>query len=184
MPQHLRRLVIERARECCEYCLVSQLTDSGAYHIDHLTALKHGGQTVSENLALACVDCNLHKGSDLATIDRASGAVMPLFNPRQHDWREHFRLAGAQIVGITAIGHASVRLLRLSVAERLTMSTVLKSMHGGHTLLECASHAGAFTVCCQAGGAARLCPPKAGARLPHSTATHRTAHRRPLPKRE
>jgi len=125
MPQHLRRLVIERARECCEYCLVSQLTDSGAYHIDHLTALKHGGQTVSDNLALACVDCNLHKGSDLATIDWASEAVIPLFNPRKHNWREHFRLAGAQIVGITAIGQATVRLLRLNDPERVTYRQVL-----------------------------------------------------------
>jgi hypothetical protein len=125
MPQHLRRLVIERARECCEYCLVSQLTDSGAYHIDHLTALKHGGQTVSENLALACVDCNLHKGSDLATIDWASEAVIPLFNPRKHTWREHFRLAGAQIVGITAIGQATIRLLRLNDPERVAYRQVL-----------------------------------------------------------
>ena len=125
MPQHLRRLVIERARECCEYCLVSQLTDSGAYHIDHLTALKHGGQTVSDNLALACVDCNLHKGSDLATIDWASEAVIPLFNPRKHTWREHFRLAGAQIVGITAIGQATVRLLRLNDPARVAYRQVL-----------------------------------------------------------
>lgn len=87
IPQPLRRLVIERARECCEYCLVTQLTDSGAHHIDHLTAFKHSGRTVSEHLALACIDCNLHKGPALVTLDWASGAIIPLFNPRQHHWR-------------------------------------------------------------------------------------------------
>ena len=79
-----------------------------------------------------------------------------------------------------------VKLFKLacSVAKRLTMSTVRKSMHGGHTLLECASMAGAFAACCHAGGEAWLRPPKAGARLPHSKDTHRTPHHRPLAKRE
>ena len=55
------------------------------------------------------------------------------------------------------------------------MSPVLKSRHGGHTLLECASPAGAFAVCCRAGGDTRLRPPKAGARLPHSKGGERDA---------
>jgi hypothetical protein len=117
--------VIERAKECCEYCLVSQLTDAGLHQIDHPIALKHGGQTVSENLALACVDCNLHKGSDLATIDWESEELIPLFNPRKQHWRDHFQLEGAQIAGITAMGQATLRLLRLNDPERIEYRQVL-----------------------------------------------------------
>ena len=49
-------------------------------------ALKHGGQTVSANLALACLNCNRLKGSDLAAIDPVNGVIVPLFNPRTQSW--------------------------------------------------------------------------------------------------
>jgi 5-methylcytosine-specific restriction protein A len=65
----LRRRVRERARGCCEYCL---LRDSDAYvpfHADHAVAEKHGGLATFENLAWACGLCNLHKGTDLASLD-------------------------------------------------------------------------------------------------------------------
>ncbi len=97
-----------------------------SYQVDHIVALKHGGQTVRENLALACAVCNNNKGSDLATLDWTSRQIVPLFNPRQHNWRDHFHFEGAQIVGSTEIGQATVRLLRClndpaRVASRQTL---------------------------------------------------------------
>src|SRR5215203_242553 len=65
----LRREVRERARECCEYCLVAESQAFFPHEPDHLIALKHGGETVSANLALACFDCNRFKGSDIASLD-------------------------------------------------------------------------------------------------------------------
>ncbi|WP_437581836.1 HNH endonuclease signature motif containing protein [Sorangium sp. So ce887] len=44
-----------------------------AHEVDHLVALKHGGATLPENLALSCVLCNKHKGTDLASIDGETG---------------------------------------------------------------------------------------------------------------
>jgi 5-methylcytosine-specific restriction endonuclease McrA len=57
----LRREVRERARERCEYCLLAESQAFLPHETDHLIAVKHGGETVSSNLALACFDCNRFK---------------------------------------------------------------------------------------------------------------------------
>jgi hypothetical protein len=119
IPAELRRLVIERANNCCEYCLIHQDDCSATLQVDHILALKHGGQTISENLALACQLCNRYKGSDFATIDRATGEVVFLFNPRTQIWSEHFQLSGAGIVGLTQIGRATVILLQMNDEARI-----------------------------------------------------------------
>jgi 5-methylcytosine-specific restriction endonuclease McrA len=88
----LRREVRERAGERCEYCLLAESQSFFPHEPDHLIALKHGGKTVSANLALACFDCNRFKGSDIASIDAATGKLALLFNPRTQMWSEHFYL--------------------------------------------------------------------------------------------
>jgi hypothetical protein len=119
LPAPLRRLLIERAQGCCEYCLIHQDDTSFTHHVDHLIARKHGGQTVSKNLALACAECNLHKGSDVAAIDPVEQVTVSLFNPRVQTWSEHFTLTAAHIIGKTPIGRATVALLRLNDPARL-----------------------------------------------------------------
>ena len=121
----LRRLVVERAHRCCEYCLLNQDDSPDAHHIDHIVAVKHGGQTVSENLAYACAECNRFKGTDFATIDPMTGAIVSLFNTRTQQWHEHFTLNGPRITGLTLIGQMTVELLHLntdaSLLERETL---------------------------------------------------------------
>jgi hypothetical protein len=41
-----------------------------------------------------CRLCNRFKGSDIASLDPASGTLLPLFNPRSDVWEEHFRVEG------------------------------------------------------------------------------------------
>jgi hypothetical protein len=120
IPIRLRRLVIKRAGRCCEYCLIHQADRPETHPIDHIIALKHGGRTEEGNLALACAICNSNKGSDLAALDPSSGGIVPLFNPRTQNWDEHFELSDAQLIGRTAIGRATVALLRLNDDERLS----------------------------------------------------------------
>jgi len=120
MPPSLRRLVIERADGRCEYCLIHQDVSPYTHEVDHLIARKHGGQTVAENLALACLPCNRRKGSDLTAFDPDSGDIVPLFNPRTQLWTAHFALEGARIVGLTPAGRATVALLALNAPVRLT----------------------------------------------------------------
>lgn len=90
-----------------------------AHHIDHLIALKHGGETVFENLALACQLCNRYKGADFMAFDPQSRIAVPLFNPRLHLWKEHFTLRAERINGLTEVGRATVELLRLNSEARL-----------------------------------------------------------------
>ena len=119
IPPALRHLVFERARQRCEYCLIHQEVSIYSHEVDHVVALKHGGQTQADNLAVACLPCNRSKGSDLTTFDPISNALVPLFNPRQHIWSEHFILEDAIIVGLTPIGRATVVLLKLNAPTRL-----------------------------------------------------------------
>ena len=119
IPKLLRRQVIARALGCCEYCLIHQDDRPDTHQFDHLTAIKHGGLTVINNLALACAWCNNYKGSDLSSIDPLEQTLTRLFNPRTDHWSDHFRLTGANINGLTPMGRATAQLLRFNDPERL-----------------------------------------------------------------
>lgn len=121
IPAHLRALVVERARESCEYCLVHADYAAFVHEIDHIMAKKHSGATEADNLAYACAQCNRFKGSDVAAPDPESEKIVPLFNPRTQRWEDHFQLDGAIIKPISAIGRATERLLQLNQIDRLLL---------------------------------------------------------------
>jgi 5-methylcytosine-specific restriction endonuclease McrA len=122
----LRQFVIERANGQCEYCLIHQNFSIYSHEVDHIIAIKHGGETSEENLALSCLSCNRHKGSDFATIDPSTKEIIPLFNPRHQKWEEHFQLNNAQIEGLTPIGIATARLLKFNTPTRLLQRQILR----------------------------------------------------------
>lgn len=126
IPESLRRLAIERANGRCEYCLLHQDDTPLTHPIDHVVALKHGGLTIAENLALSCLECNLNKGTDLTTFDPLSGELARLYHPRQQSWEEHFALEGVRIVGLTMCGRATVRLLQFNTPARLAERELLR----------------------------------------------------------
>ncbi len=68
ISEELRRLVAERADYICEYCLIAEADRSSSCQVDHIISVKHGGSTTPDNLAYACIYCNLQKGSDLGSI--------------------------------------------------------------------------------------------------------------------
>ena len=115
----LRQEVIQRAGRCCEYCKLNQEDIFFAFEIDHIISEKHEGETISENLCLSCPDCNRYKGSDIASIDRETKQLTPLFNPRTQAWHEHFRLVEAMIEPLTPIGRVTARILQFNVLERV-----------------------------------------------------------------
>ena len=55
IPSMLRKTVIRRAGNRCEYCQLSQKGQEATFHIDHIIPVILGGETIAENLALACV---------------------------------------------------------------------------------------------------------------------------------
>ncbi|MEH1765851.1 HNH endonuclease [Nostoc sp.] len=123
----LRRLVFQRASARCEYCQIHQSFSIYTHEVDHIIAVKHGGETTAENLALSCLSCNRHKGSDFATIDQFTQEIVPLFNPRRLVWDEHFYLENARIEGKTQIGQGTARLLQFNVPNRVLSRQLLIS---------------------------------------------------------
>jgi hypothetical protein len=122
MSEGLHQLVRDRAGNRCEYCHIRQEAEPFlAFHIEHIVPRQHGGADDESNRALACQHCNLHKGPNLTSIDPLTAAVVPLFNPRSHRWTEHFALHGRRVVGLTAVGRATMRLLRMTADSRLQL---------------------------------------------------------------
>ena len=126
IPDALRRLVVSRANNCCEYCLMPQAAKLFTFEVDHIIAEKHRGATHEDNLCLSCLDCNRAKGSDFASFDPETEAVALLFNPRQDRWTEHFRLADAMIHPLTASGRVTVFLLHFNAETRLSERAALR----------------------------------------------------------
>ena len=110
----LRRLVLSRARGYCEYCRLSQEGQEATFHIDHIIPRAAHGETVAENLALACVSCSLRKAARQTAIDPQSGNEVALYNPRRDVWHECFQWEGVYVVGLTVGGRATIAVLQMN----------------------------------------------------------------------
>ncbi|MFB8789568.1 MAG: HNH endonuclease signature motif containing protein [Potamolinea sp.] len=118
ISQELRRLVANRADSLCEYCLIPD-TDGVAFQIDHIISVKHGGSTTPDNLAYACIYCNLQKGTDLGSINWQNGELVRFLNPSRDFWGEHFQLNEAVIQPLTDIGEVTERIFAFNSDDRL-----------------------------------------------------------------
>jgi len=117
-----REFVAERARHRCEYCHLPEAADPHqAFHLEHVVPRQHGGDDDAENLAWSCSRCNRRKGTNLTTIDPASGSIVVLFHPRQDIWEEHFALREARIFGLSSTGRATAKLLDMNSLHRLQL---------------------------------------------------------------
>ena len=85
----------------------------------------NGGQTVPDNLALACPHCNRYKGPNIAGLDPVSEELVRLFHPRNDQWAEHFAWDGPRLIGETSIGRATVQLLDMNSDGPLRLRTEL-----------------------------------------------------------
>ena len=117
----LRREVRVRARNCCEYCGIHEDETQFGCEVDHVVSEKHGGLTVSDNLALACFFCNRNKGSDLGSVrDSDDPTLVRFYNPRTDLWDEHFEFDGEwYILAKTDIGRVTVRIFGFNVENRV-----------------------------------------------------------------
>lgn len=121
----LDRLVRTRAGDRCEYCHIPQSAFRFRFWIDHIISIQYQGVTTPGNLALACLFCNRHKGPNVAGRDPATGSVVPLYNPREHRWVDHFRLRGAKIIGTSPIGRLTVVVLAMNHPDQLLVRRAL-----------------------------------------------------------
>ena len=128
VSEELRAEVARRAGQRCEYCLIHEDDAGFSHQVDHIVSRKHGGSSAADNLAYACVICNRHKRSDVASIDPRTGGIVRLFNPRSDHWADHFQLEGAVIEPVSGIGSATASLLRLNAPERICERALLQSL--------------------------------------------------------
>ena len=110
----LRRLAIRRAKNRCEYCRLSQVGQEATFHIDHIIPVNADGQTIADNLALACVSCSLRKAARQTSIDPQTNQKVALFHPRQERWTDHFYWEGPEIIGLTPTGRATIAALDMN----------------------------------------------------------------------
>jgi len=132
----LQRQVKERDKHRCAYCH-SPKEIGITLVFDHIIPLIAGGETILENLALCCFQCNAAKGKRTAAIDPKTGEYVALFHPRQQEWHKHFEWSSdnLRIIGKTAIGRATVHALRLN-ADWLVDARGLWKIAGVHPELD------------------------------------------------
>ncbi|MBI3914503.1 MAG: HNH endonuclease [Chloroflexi bacterium] len=137
IPSDLRRQVSEDSHYKCGYCHTAQRIVGGPMVIDHIVPISRGGLSERGNLWLACRRCNEFKGARIEAVDPQTSLVYPLFNPRTQSWSVHFAWSrdGTEIVGLTAIGRATVAALRLNNSE-IVGARILWVQAGWHPPIE------------------------------------------------
>ena len=126
MDEQKRQRVRDRAENFCEYCRLPQSALWTRFHIDHVIASQHRDDDNESNLCLSCPQCNFHKGTNLSSVDPLSGNIVRLFDPRNDVWGDHFLMENFHVVGRTAKGRTTARLLQMNSPHRVELRTVLK----------------------------------------------------------
>jgi len=100
----------------CAYSHTKEANTGQPMTVDHIISKSQGGKTVFENLCFACRCCNEFKRGQMTANDPLTGESVRLFHPRQHIWNEHFMWSESSVVlvGITAIGRATIVALRIN----------------------------------------------------------------------
>jgi hypothetical protein len=131
ISQKTKRMVAERAHDCCEYCLSQARFSPQPFSVEHITPRQVQGSNEMTNLAFSCQGCNNLKYTKTEAIDPLSAAMVPLYHPRQHSWNDHFAWEDGYvfILGISAIGRATIALLQLNRPHVINLRKVLTAMN-------------------------------------------------------
>jgi len=112
----LKQTIRERAGYLCEYCHSPERLSANRFTVDHVIPKSLGGSDELDNLALACRRCNERRYNFVAGIDPETQEIVPIFNPRQQKWTDHFiwRNQGVVIEGTSPIGRTTCLRLDLN----------------------------------------------------------------------
>jgi hypothetical protein len=116
VPVALRRQIRERFAHRCAYCQTVEALTVTIFEIEHIIPRRAGGETVFENLCLACPTCNRYKADRQTATSPLLGQPVPLFHPQQQQWEEHFawNADATEILGLTPTGQATIEALRMN----------------------------------------------------------------------
>ena len=115
IPVAVRRAVIARARNRCEYCLCPATYSAFTLQVDHILPESKGGISTEDNLAYSC-GCNGFKNQAAEGQDTQTNTTVPLFHPRLNRWQDHFQWSedGLEIIGTTPTGRVTVVALNMN----------------------------------------------------------------------
>ncbi len=123
----VRDLVFRRALGRCEFCRSPAAFAHQSFSLEHIRPRSCYGDDRPGNLALSCQGCNNHKYNQTKARDPVSNKKVRLFNPRRDKWATHFAWTddATQILGLTAIGRATVEALQLNRQALMNLRRVL-----------------------------------------------------------
>lgn len=124
----IKEQVVQRGKGRCEYCKSLSKYSPQSFHIEHIIPIALGGLAVLINLAFSCGGCNNIKSIKIEGLDTVTGKKVPLFNPRQDEWANNFEWSAdyLSMIGITAVGRATVETLQLNREELINLRTITK----------------------------------------------------------
>ena len=122
-----RKQIEQRAFFRCEYCQCWAMYSSQSFVYEHIDPIAKGGETHLENICFACGGCNGHKHAKTTGFDPVSKTRVLLYHPRRQNWEAHFQWSNdfLHVVGLTAVGRATVNELKLNRMGVVNMRTLL-----------------------------------------------------------
>lgn len=116
IPVELQRQVRDRFSNCCAYCHTSEHLTVSIFEYEHITPLSAGGDSILENLCLACPSCNRYKANRQTAKDPLTEKMVSIFHPQRQVWKDHFSWNEnfTEIIGTTPIGRATVVSLKMN----------------------------------------------------------------------
>ena len=112
----LQRQIRDKFSDCCAYCLTAEFLTATTFEFEHIIPRSNGGETIFENLCLACPSCNRFKAVRKNTINPITEVSTPFFNPQLQIWSDHFiwNEDASEIVGLTDIGRVTIEALKMN----------------------------------------------------------------------
>ena len=112
----LRQQIKEHFKDCCAYCHTAEHLTVSIFECEHIIPKTAGGETIFENLCLACPTCNRYKATRKEMIDSQTDELTSIFHPHKQNWEEHFTWNedSSKIIPLTATGRVTVEALRMN----------------------------------------------------------------------
>ena len=134
IPLTLRRQVITRAQNRCEYCRAPETFSLDTFEVDHIQPVSTTGGDTLDNLAFACRNCNNRKQDATAAIDPETEQSVPLYHPRRDQWHDHFVWSedALRILALSPTGRATIVRLQLNRLGAVNVRRALLALDEEH----------------------------------------------------
>ena len=127
----LRRQVRERFANRCAYCHTAEDLTVAIFELEHIVPRSAGGETVFQNLCLACPTCNRYKSDLTLARDPTTETEIRLFHPQQDQWLDHFSWNddATLILGLTPVGRATIEALKMNRPQMIRVRRMWVAMN-------------------------------------------------------